>query len=442
MAGGRFAPGHVGELTQIVPFDMVDAALAEAGAAQKRVRDLPSRVVVYLLLAAALFAELGYPQVWTKMIAGLDGLAVATPTAGALAQARRRIGVAPLRALFDLLRGPAAGRATTGVYWRGRLVTAIDGTMMCCPDTAANLRVYRRGGGHHGGTGYPMIRVLALVACGTRTIIDATFGSTSVGETTYTHHLLGALRRGMILLADRNFAAKDLIAAVADTGAELLIRVKTGRTLPVCRRLGNGSYVSRIGAVEVQVINCEITISTEAGHRSEIYRLITTILDPDIPAIEIIRLYRERWEIETSFLELKSTILGGRVLRAKTPVGVDQEVYALLNTYQALRIAIADATIGRLDLDPDRGSFTIALNAARDQLVQAAGVIAETTIDLVGVIGHRILDNRMPGRRQRTNPRVVKRAISKFVAKSATGRVRAPSRRATITINILASVDP
>ena len=252
-------------------------------------------MVVYLLLAAALFAELGYPQVWTKMIAGLDGLAVATPTAGALAQARRRIGVAPLRALFDLLRGPAAGRATTGVYWRGRLVTAIDGTMMCCPDTAANLRVYRRGGGHHGGTGYPMIRVLALVACGTRTIIDATFGSTSVGETTYTHHLLGALRRGMILLADRNFAAKDLIAAVADTGAELLIRVKTGRTLPVCRRLGNGSYVSRIGAVEVQVINCEITISTEAGHRSEIYRLITTILDPDIPAIEIIRLYRERW---------------------------------------------------------------------------------------------------------------------------------------------------
>lgn len=421
---------------------MVDAALAEAGAAQKRLRDLPSRVVVYLMLAAGLFAELGYRQVWTKMTAGLDGLAVATPTDGALAQARRRIGVAPLRALFDLLRGPAAGPATTGVYWRGRLVTAIDGTSMCCPDTAANLRVYRRGGGNHGGTGYPMIRVLALLACGTRTIIDATFGSTSVGETTYTHHLLGALRRGMILLADRNFAARDLIAAVADTGAELLIRVKTGRALPVCRRLGNGSYVSRIGAVEVQVITCEITITTEAGHRSEIYRLITTVLDPDIPAIELIKLYRERWEIETSFLELKSTTLGGRVLRAKTPGGVDQEVYALLSTYQALRIAIADATIARPDLDPDRGSFTIALNAARDQLVQAAGVIAETTIDLVGVIGHRMLDHRMPGRRQRTNPRVVKRAISKYVAKTATGRIRAPSRQATITINILASVDP
>lgn len=146
---------------------MVDAVLSETGKVQARVRDLPSRVVVYLLLAAGLFAELGYGQVWAKMIAGLDGLKVAIPSAGALAQARRRIGVAPLRALFDLLRGPAAGPATKGVYWRGLLVTAIDGTMMCCPDTAANLRKFRRGEGHHGGTGYPMIRVLALLACGT-----------------------------------------------------------------------------------------------------------------------------------------------------------------------------------------------------------------------------------------------------------------------------------
>jgi len=193
VAGGRFAPGHVGELTRIVGFDMVDAVLSETGTVQRRVRDLPARVVVYLLLAAGLFAELGYGQVWSRMTAGLDGLEVAAPTAGALAQARRRIGVAPLRALFDLLRGPSAGLATKGVYWRGRLVCAIDGTMMCCPDTPANLRTYRRGGGHHGGTGYPMIRMLALLACGTRTIIDATFGSTSVGETTYTHDLDGSI---------------------------------------------------------------------------------------------------------------------------------------------------------------------------------------------------------------------------------------------------------
>jgi hypothetical protein len=442
VAGGRFAPGHLGELTQVVPFEMVDAVLGKTRAVQTRVRDLPSRVVVYLLLAAGLFAELGYGQVWAKMTAGLVGLAVATPTAGALAQARRRIGTAPLRALFDLLRGPAAGLGTKGVYWRGLLVTAVDGTMMCCPDTPANLRVYRKGGGHHGGTGYPMIRMLALIACGTRTIIDATFSSSSVGETTYTHDLLRAMHRGMIVMADRNFAAQTLIAAIVDTGAEVLVRVKTGRNLPVCRRLRDGSYVSRMGPVEVRVICCEITIATSAGQQTGVYRLVTTILDPDCPAADIVALYHDRWEIETAFLELKSTILGGRVLRARTPTRVDQEIYALLVTYQTLRIAIFDATIGRPDIDPDRGSFTIALNTARDQLTNAAGVIADTVIDLVGTIGRHILDNPMPDRQLRTNSRVVKRAISKFVASSARGLVRAPSYKATISIDILTPVDP
>ena len=126
---------------------------------------------------------------------------MAVPTAGALAQARRRIGAAPLRALFDLLRGPAAGVSVAGVRWRGLLVTAIDGTILGCPDTLANLAVYSRGGGYQGGTGYPLVRVLALVTCGTRTIIDAVFGTDRTGETSYAHNLLPALRRGMIVLA-------------------------------------------------------------------------------------------------------------------------------------------------------------------------------------------------------------------------------------------------
>ena len=170
--------------------------------------------------------------------------------------------------------------------------------------------------------------------------------------------------------------------------------------------------------------------------------MITTILDPDCPAADIIGLYHDRWEIETAFLELKSTILGGRVLRARTPGGIAQEIYALLLTYQTLRIAIVDATLAQPDVDPDRGSFTIALNTARDQLTNAAGVIADTIIDLVGVIGRHVPDNLMPDRRLRTNPRVVKRAISKFVASSARARIRAPSYKATISIDILTPVDP
>jgi hypothetical protein len=445
-----FAPGHIGELTRIVPFEMVDAALCETRATQQRLRVLPSRVVVYLLLAGALFAELGYRQVWARLSAGLGGpggLVVARPSASALAAARRRVGVAPLRALFELLRGPAVGLSSrAGVCWRGRLVAAVDGTIMCCPDTPGNLAVYQRGKGNHGGTGYPMVRLLAVVACGTRTIIDVVFGTDRVGETSYAHHLLGGLRAGMILLADRNFAVRAWIIAVADTGADLLVRVKTNRVLPVCARRRDGSYLSRIGPVEVWVITAQITITTSAGRRSEVYRLVTTVLDPDCPPLEIVRLYHERWEIETSFLEMKSTTLGGRVLRARTPAGVDQEIYALLITYQAVRIAISDATLDRPDLEPDRGSFTVALNAARDQLVLAAGVLTDTNIgavvDLVGVIGQAVRDNLLPARRLRTTARVVKRAISKFVASTAKGRQRGPSLKATISIDIPTAAGP
>lgn len=440
VAGGRFAPGHIGELTRIVPFEMVDAVLAETGTVQKRLRDLPSRVVVYLLLAAALFVDLGYGQVWARMIAGLDGLRVAVPTPGALAQARRRIGVEPLRGLFDLLRGPAAGLSVKGVRWRGRLVTAIDGSILSCADTAANLRVYQRGGGYQGGTGYPLVRVLALMACGTRTIIDAVFGTDRVGETTYAHRLLGAMRAGMIVLADRNFAAAAWLAAVADTGADFLVRVKIGRDLPVCRRLGDGSYLSRIGRTEVRVITATITVTTDTGRRSQTYRLVTTVRDPACPAEEIVALYHQRWEIETAFFEMKSTILGGRVLRARTPAGVDQELYTLLIAYQAVRLAISDATLTRPDVDPDRGSFTIALNAARDQLTAAAGVITEAAsaaVDLLGVIGRQVLNHLMPPRRSRSNPRVVKRAISVYAANTGRGRARAPSRKTTTTIKII-----
>ena len=204
VAGGRFAPGHLGELTQQVPFEMVDAVLEETCRVQRRVRDLPARVVVYLLLAGCLFAELGYAQVWRRLTAGLDGLPAACPTASAMTQARRRLGPGPLRELFFLLRGPSPA----GARWRGLLVVAIDGTIMTVADSAANLAVYsKQRGGPNGGSGYPMLRLLALVSCGTRTVIDAVFGPVSAGETTCAPLLLGSLRAGMILLADRNFGA-------------------------------------------------------------------------------------------------------------------------------------------------------------------------------------------------------------------------------------------
>jgi len=435
MGGGPFAPGHLGELTQIVPFEMVDAALAETGTGEQRTRLLPSRVVVYLLLAAGLFSEIGLSQVWTRLCAGLPG-PTAAPVPSALSAARARIGEAPLAALFDLLRGAQTGPSTrVGVFWRSRLIAALDGSILCCPDTPANLTTFAKGAGPR-GTGYPMVRVLALIACGTRTVIDAVFGSDRIGELGYAETLAASTGPGMIVLADRNFDAQRWIHAVTATGAEVLVRVKNTRRPPICRALPDGSFISRVGTVEVRVITAAVTITTAESSRRETYRLITTVLDPEIPAIEIVELYHQRWEIETSFAEIKATGLGGRVLRSRTPTGVRQEIYALLITYQALRIAISDTTLDRPEIDPDRGSFTIARHAARDQLTAAAGVIAETTIDLVGTIGRRVLAALLPTRRTRTSPRVVKRAISKYAASTIHSRHHGPSRPATITIEL------
>ncbi len=433
VAAGRFAPGHLGELTQIVPFEMVDAALESAGAVQSRLRELPSRVVVYLLLAGCLFTEIGYGGVWAKLCSGLNGLSLAAPGSSALAQARRRIGSAPLRELFALLAGPCAG----ALRWRELTVCAIDGTTMFVPLTEANLVAYRLQGGGNGDSGYPMLRLLAVVACGTRTVIDVVFGTHGVCEIAYAPRLSRCLREGMLLLADRNFASASVIEGFAATKADLLIRCKNSRVTPVIEYLPDGSWLTQVASVVVRVIDAEITVTAEGGpRRSERYRLLTTLNDHHrYPARELLELYHRRWQIETSFLELKSTILGGRVLRARTPDGIAQEVYALLCTYQALRIAIADATATVPQATPLRGSFTIALNTARDQLVHAAGVVTGAAVDLVGAIGRAVLAELMPIRRPRQSPRVVKRAISKHRAKGSIDRTNYPHLDIAISLH-------
>ncbi len=171
--------------------------------------------MVYLLLAAACSLSWGTP-VCGAADAGLAGLPVAAPTPSALLQARRRVGAAPLRFLFDLLRGPAAAPRDRGAWWHGLLVCAIDGTIVTVPDSPANLARFTKGAA---ATAAPatQVRLLALVACGTH-LIDAVFGPTASGETTYAPGLLASLHQGMIVLADRNFAAGKLIAAIAATG--------------------------------------------------------------------------------------------------------------------------------------------------------------------------------------------------------------------------------
>ncbi|WP_446226309.1 IS4 family transposase [Nocardia sp. IBHARD005] len=311
----------------------------------------------------------------------------------------------------------------------------MDGTSMSVPNSDPNRGAFYR---LHSGdldSGYLMIRLVTVVACGTRTVIDAVFGSFGVSEIAYAPRLFASLREGMVVLADRNFAVAALIGAIAETKADLLIRGKAGHTMPMIERLSDGSWLSVKGPVVVRVIDAEIVVDTGGAARTVRYRLLTTLTDyRRYPAMELVRLYHQRWEIETAYAELKSSMLGGRVLRARTPAGVEQEVYALLIAYQALRIAIADATLTDPGVTPLRGSFGIAVNTARDQLVHAAGVVAGTSIDLVGKIGAAVLAELLPPRRSRQCPRVVKRALSKHRAKGALDRTNYSSVSISISL--------
>lgn len=436
---GVLAPGHLGELTRVVPFEMVDAALETAGGKEQRVRRLPSRVVVYLLLAGVLFADQGWKQVFSRLVSGLP-TPLKNPTASSLSQAMRRVGPAPLRELFTLLKGPAVTGNRQVTRFAGRLVVAIDGTQIAVADTEANRATYPKPrGGPNGEAGYPMLRMVAILTAGTRSVIEAAFGTDAVGELTYAHQIVSCLHSGMVLLGDRNFATYAFCRDVADTGADFLFRAKSAATamkLPVLRLLPDGSFLSNAAGLPVRVIDAELTITTEKGTTHADYRLITTLLDPrQAPALGLVTLYHERWEIETAYCELKARILGGRVLRGRHPGAVIQEMWALLTCYQVLRTAMTDVTLRHPGVDPDRLSFGIGLRAARDQVIQTRGILAGTVIDLVGRIGAAVLAEPMPARRIRTRPRVIKRAISKYRAKERNADRR--TYPATLTTRIL-----
>jgi hypothetical protein len=175
-AGGVYAPGHLGELTQIVDFVLVDAVIEETGSREKRLRLLPSRVVVYFILALALFEDCSYRSVWGKLTAGLEGLPLVRPAVSSLSRARRRIGAAPLRRLFEILAGPVAHLGQPGSFYRGLRTVAVDGTLLHVPDEEALTWRYLKRTGEIMEFGYPLLRLVVLVECGTRAVLAAAFG--------------------------------------------------------------------------------------------------------------------------------------------------------------------------------------------------------------------------------------------------------------------------
>jgi hypothetical protein len=277
------------------------------------------------------------------------------------------------------------------VFYRGLRTVAVDGTHLDVPDDPAITWRYPRCVGERQEFGYPLLRLAALVECGTRAVLAAAFGPDTAGELACARALLGALDATMLLLADAGFDAAEFVRDVTAAGAQFLVRSAARRCPTALRHLPDGSCLARIGygvlpaLLAVRVIEAAVTIPAAAGTaRTEQWRLLTSLPDP---AAELIALYHERWQAETTYYSIKATILDGRVLRSRTLTGLDQETWALLAAYQALIRAAADTAATRPGLDTDRISFTIVLQTATRLVTTATGILPHGPPDLAGQIG-------------------------------------------------------
>jgi hypothetical protein len=395
---------RLGILAHYLPATLLDEALAATDRDEQRFRALPSRLGIYFVLASCLLRTTSSTAVIKKMIppdllARLSPLGWRLPCSTALTKLRDRIGAAPLQLLFGAVAQPAPTRVRPWSHAFGLLVVAWDGTEIDVADTTDNRDRFRRHRGRDGvAVGTPKARLLVLLACGSRRLIGAVTGTLSHGETTLARQLVGRLREGMLLLADRNFLGHPLWTAARASGAHLLWRAKN-TTPQLCPQqwLTDQSYLARlhdpadirlwrrniarnrkrghkpprprpIRGITVRVVEALITVTLDGVTRTEHYRLVTSLLDPDLaPAEQLVALYARRWAAETGIREIKTTLLAGRALRGATPVRALQELWATLVIYQTIRLLICQAALTQ-DLDPSRISFTAALDTAQHMI--------------------------------------------------------------------------
>ncbi len=378
----------LGVIAKTFPMTTVRSVLADCGRAGVRQRDLPAPVVVYYVIALALYMQASYREVLRCLLEGVRWLVdpsapIKVAGKSGISQARTRLGWQALRQLHDAVVRPIAVAATRGAWYRGWHLVSLDGSTLDVADERANDEAFGRPGASRGASAYPQIRFVSLVESGTHVLFGSQMSGYGTSEITLARSVLNGLQKGMLCLADRQFFGFALWGQARDSGCDLLWRIKKNARLPREMVLPDGSYLSRIypsepdrrrkkNGVSVRVIDYRLDGVVDA---EPIYRLVTTILDPDrAPANELAALYHERWEIETALDELKTHLRGARiVLRSKTSDLVRQEFYGLMMAHFAIRSLIHEAAL-KADEDPDRLSLLHAVRVVRRRLPAAVAV--------------------------------------------------------------------
>lgn len=372
----------LGVVSERIPLGKVRAVLAETGRQSQRQRNLPAQVMVYYVIALALFMEVSYGEVLRCLLEGLEWLGlearrIRATGRSAISQARARLGVEPMRKLYEEVVVPVAAPETKGAWYRGWRLASIDGTTLDAADTEDNQEAFGRPGGGRGQSAFPKIRLVSLVENGTHVLFGARLGSYKTGESTLAREVLANLTAGMLCIADRGFFSYELWKQASGTGADLLWRVKKNLRLPCIERLSDSSYLSKIYPSDQDrrhdregIVVRVIEYTLEGAEATEpLYRLVTGILDvTQAPAEELAALYHDRWEIETAFDEFKTHLRGsGIVLRSKTPELVRQELYGLLLAHFAVRGLMHEAAL-KAGIDPDAVSFVHTVRVVRRKL--------------------------------------------------------------------------
>ena len=379
----------IGVLTRTYPPDLVDRVVAEAGRTEARHRLLPARVIVYYVMAMALYSEASYEEVMRYLVEGLSWLTHwrrgwQVPSKVAISKGRARLGLEPVRKLFETAARPLAEPGLAGAWYRDWRLMAIDGTCLEVADTEANDKEFGRAGTARGRTAFPQLRIVGLAECGTHAMVAAALGPFRRSEVSLAQDVCSRLRPGMLCLADRGLYSYRLWQTAQGRRAELLWRVGDTLRLEPEQIFEDGSWLTRIydsgdqrRERPIWVRAIEYTLDDPGRPGVDRYRLLTTILDPlQAPAPELAAAYAQRWEFENALDELKTHQHGANVvLRSRHPDGVYQEAYGYLLTHYAVRALMHEAAV-EAGLDPDRLSFLRSLRVARRSTSAAASAFS------------------------------------------------------------------
>ena len=357
--------------------ERIVAAIAREDTRRRRASPLSPCAVVWLTLAMGLYRTRSIPDAFAQVLSQARGrlaLPLEPVSDGALAHARERLGPKVTRALFEDL----ARESAPAPCFHGLRVHALDAVVLSCADTPANEKAFGRPKASRGRSAFPQLRLATISAVRTRELRAASFGAYEVPERTLGEQMaLKTLSKGDLLLMDRGFTGVGFCGRLWLNGVDFVARMRRHLKAKVtCTRRGGDfdvelksrrrAYADRLD-VTLKVRLIEYTLDGEGT-----VRLLTSLTDPAITAREIVDLYHERWEAETSYDEIKTHLASVRCgglhlpLRGKSPRMVEQELWALLSTYTLVRRLIA-AAARRRGIDPRRISFTSALTRIQDR---------------------------------------------------------------------------